>query len=359
MATAQQLKYPTPRNATDVTKLLTNLDLPIPDRDGFVAISLVEGTRFSETVASLANSLPGSERSSDYVRNVLAATHPDTRRALMDAGYPQVDLSILIDIAKREGRSFRHAVSMLTSTGASDERDLAVNYLRGLASEYGLDLQSADVSSLGVCQASRGPVDTGESCKPSSSSLGQDKRIAAIANKPQLQQTKGRSNEGAGTEYGESIHVYAGSAAICFAEVQTRQGGKSTVVVEVAKAEGGQYAWKDKIIFMLTLSELPLVLGVFLGYLDKLELKGHGNNQEKALSIDNQGNQFFLKIITRGQPPRAVPIPAMDSYQIVCLLLAQMQRNDHHLPVAIIMQLAKHICDMHSAPRANPGGRHD
>lgn len=361
MTMAQQLKYQIPRNATDITKVLTDLDLPIPDRDGYVAISQVEGVRFSEAVAAFANKSPGSERSSEYVRNVLAATHPDTRRALISAGYPQVALSILIDVAKREGRSFRHAVSLVTSMEAGDERDLAVNYLRGLASEYGFDLQSAAGSSLGVFPTSRGPADTEEDRTPSSSRPGHDKHTTEITSKPQLlQQTKGVANEGANTEYGESIHVYAGSAAICFAEAKTRQGGKSTVVVEVAKAVGEKYAWKDKSIFMLTLSELPLVLGVFLGYLDKLELKGHGSSQEKALTIDNQGNQFFLKIITRGQPPRAVPIPAMDSYQIVCMLLAQMQRNDLHLPIAIIMRLARHICGMYRTPRSVPGAsRHD
>lgn len=156
-------------------------------------------------------------------------------------------------------------------------------------------------------------------------------------------------------KWGESFHAYGGKAALCFTECETRNGGKPTVMVEVARAANGGFDWASKTAVMFTVSELPLVLGFFTGELNALELKGHGAQKEKSVTFANQGNQFFISFIVRGQSPRAVPMQPKDSYPVIAMLLRQMLRVDTFLTASLVLQLSKNICGMHAAGRTGGG----
>ena len=188
----------------------------------------------------------------------------------------------------------------------------------------------------------------------------------ATQSTPQQQEPEGlqAANRGSGTDpakrlFGDSFHIYGGKAVVCVSESTTLTGNKATISFEVAQRTGeGKAQWQDKISLMLTPVEQPLCLGVFLGLLEKMELKGHGKQQEKALTIVNQGKQFFLTMIMRGQSPRAVPIPPEYAYPLVAMLMRQMQKNDPHMTSDLILQVTRQICEMRCAERRATGGTH-
>lgn len=348
--------FQVPRSAEGISEILKHLSLAIPDRAGYLAISQAEATKFSEAVTKVANKAPDSETILEYVRNVVAAAHPDARTAAAMTGYRAIEIVTLIDIAKREGRSFRNAVRMVLADGNRSEQGTALAYLQSLIEENGVSADGFGVATLNSDmlqtdvinkdqQQSRQSADNVHALRP------ENQRQDPPTSSSPAGQAQERQNDTAKKQYGESIHVYAGKAALCFAECMTRQEDKATLMIEVAQASGDVYNWQDKIMLMLTPSELPLVLGFFVGYLDKLELKGHGRQQEKAMTLTNQGNQFFITMIMRGQAPRAVPVPAKDSYPVLTMLLRQMLKNDPHLTAQLILQFSKRICDMHTAER--------
>lgn len=245
---------------------------------------------------------------------------------------------------------------MVLADGNRSEQGTALAYLQSLIEENGVSADGFGVATLNSDmlqtdvinkdqQQSRQSADNVHALRPEN-----QRQDPPTSSRP-AGQAQERQNDTAKKQYGESIHVYAGKAALCFAECMTRQEDKATLMIEVAQASGDVYNWQDKIMLMLTPSELPLVLGFFVGYLDKLELKGHGRQQEKAMTLTNQGNQFFITMIMRGQAPRAVPVPAKDSYPVLTMLLRQMLKNDPHLTAQLILQFSKRICDMHTAER--------
>jgi len=340
--------FPVPRSAEAITQLLRHINLDVPDRAGYLAISQSEGSRFAEAVAKVANKEKDAEAVLEYVRNVVAAAHPNARAAVSMTGFEGIQPIDLIDIAKKEGRSFRNALRLVLSGSERSEQATALAYLQNLIEEYGVG--SSDFC---PCPEPESPplMATPSDCLSDVTNI-RDFRQG-------LQPPAGAPFEPAvkaipptQEKWGESFHVYAGKAALCFSECKTKQDEKATVMIEAAKSNGDMYAWADKILVMLTISELPLVLGFFLGYLELLEIKGHGKQQEKAVTFANQGNQFFVTVLMRGHPPRAVPIPPKDSYTIITMFLRQMLKNDPFLSSALVMQLSKRICEMHVAKRS-------
>lgn len=157
----------------------------------------------------------------------------------------------------------------------------------------------------------------------------------------------GEGNENTDRKF-SSVHLYGGKAAFCFSPDETRKGTSPTVRVETAKASGPrQYDWSTKVSFQLTVSELPLVFGVLYGFMPRVELNGHGAENEKSMSIEDQGGKFFFSMRVRGGTVYAIPSPAKDAFPIMTMLLEQMQKNAPGLPTAQILQIAKRVCDMY------------
>lgn len=345
-----------PRTAREVAELLKKLSLPVPDREGFVAISRSEGTKFTEAIAKVGRSDDTVDGQMDYVQNVLAASLPTTREIFSVLEH-SIEITTLIQIAKREGLSFRNAVNIVQS--GSDGKNEAEAYLFGLLEEYGaIDMPTND-RGFGYATFSSSDLEERKSDE-NRCNLGSAKAPLSVEETPDSPAGEGNQpQEVKRKQYGGSFHIYAGKAVMCMAETLTRAEDKATVTIEVAQRTAeGKALWQGKYSLMLTVPEQPLVLGLFLGYLDKLEIKGHGSQQEKALTINNQGNQFFLTMIVRGHPPRAVPIPPEYAYCAVSMLIGQMRKNDPHMDAELIRRLSESICKMRCAERAQIGGHH-
>lgn len=346
-----QRAFPVPRSAEGITELLKHLNLVVPDREGYLAISQTEGSRFATAVAKVANKSPDAEASLEYVRNVVLAAHPDARTAAAVAGFKSVEPMRLIDIGKKEGRSFRNAVRLVLAGGERSEQASALAYLQNLFEEYALPSDGLSFQSEPSVPVAVAPADAQrQQSEIREFPAKREDRIDQIT-QPTLVQKKPTAGESPAPQWGESFHVYGAKTALCFSECLTRQDEKATVMVEAAKSRGDSYDWATKLSLMFTVAELPLVLGLFMGYLDVLELKGHGKQNEKAVTLANQGNQFFISMIARGQPPRAAPMLAKDSYPVITMLLRQMGKNDPNLSADLILSITRRICDMHSADR--------
>ena len=336
---------------SEVMALLNDLGLRVPDREGFAAIRAAEGTKFSTALANLREPGSATESQRDYVESVVCAAAPQTREMFAQQGY-SADVVRLIEIAKSEGRSFRNAVSLVADGTNKRESKVAMDYLVGLLDEYGAAM----------------PFDMGDMHFPANDDQRErvQEREQVVTRGSPEQHTPAAPQQGATVApttatrtFGASVHVYGLKAALCVSETTMPNSTKATISFEVAqRTSEGKTLWQDKIALMLSAHEHPLCLGVFLGYLQKMEIKGHGRQQEKAMTIANQGNQFFLTMIVRGQSPRAVPIPAEYAYPLVAMLIGQMQKNDSHLTQDLILQVTKSICDMRVAERRVQGDHH-
>lgn len=128
----------------------------------------------------------------------------------------------------------------------------------------------------------------------------------------------------------DQAKVHGAHAALTFVADETR-AGEPTVTIECASREGtGEraYAWKDKLRFQLTASELQLVTCLLLGAPNELTFRNHG---EKWCSIVQQpvGKYAGVIRITMGQSgagaktPRTVAIDFASLGPVAALCLRQ------------------------------------
>ncbi|WP_197513429.1 hypothetical protein [Acidihalobacter aeolianus] len=160
-------------------------------------------------------------------------------------------------------------------------------------------------------------------------------------------------------EYGLSMHVYGGSAALCFEEDETRgserKDGVATLQIHAAKATGvRQYNWTNKIIIQLTRNELPIVAAIFLGLMKACEFKSHGPDKDKGFSIDHQVEKIFIKVWRKGMSC-AVPVELPDAYHVSTLLMRQLQKNAPWLSAGEVMSLLRGTV-ANQTEKPTPGG---
>jgi hypothetical protein len=139
----------------------------------------------------------------------------------------------------------------------------------------------------------------------------------------------------------ENVHVYGSAGALSF-EADSTRGGSHTVRLEGATSSGQRvYAWADKVAVQFTAKELPVVLGVLLGWIPSASFKAHGEKKEKGFSLERQdGGKVFARVWKPGRAV-AVPIFAMDLYPVVTLLVRQMARNEPDLGVDGVLGIVR------------------
>ena len=339
-----------PQTIAEVKATLEKLDLPVPDREGLEVIRRMEGNRFLDALANaapLAKHQSGADQTQlEYLANIVTAAHADTRAIIKEIGY-QSDIALLMNVVKREGRSFREALRLTKAGESQGEVAAARSYLSDLMEQYGAVAHSDflglgdDLPSIAFEQSSHDATSQ-RICEPKDTAKHAEPTARRTETAPSTATPESR-------QYGESVRVFAGKAALCVTENTTPSGGKNTVTFEVAQTDSqGKAQWNNKVALMLTIPEQVLVLGVLRGFLSKVELKGHGTQHDKAMTLVSQGDRFFLTMIKRGQPPRALPVPAAYAYPIITMLINQMKRNDPHLSVEALERIVRDLCVMHS-----------
>ena len=134
----------------------------------------------------------------------------------------------------------------------------------------------------------------------------------------------------AGTRRFDQAKVHGAHAALTFVADETR-AGEPTVTIECALSTDGNdrtYAWKDKLRFQLTGTELQLFACLLLGSIGELSFRNHG---DKWCHVVRQNNGKYAGSIrmTLGQnnagqtAPRTVAIDFANLGPVAALCLRQ------------------------------------
>ena len=360
-----------PKTAKEAQEMLRAAGLPELTPTVIAEIVSKEGEDFKQALATVAQGNVDRENPSlRYLLQIIGACVPATRAVLERLGLRGVALSALIEISKAEGRTFAQAIRAINGNEMSAENAHVRQYLTRVVSPHATaspedhapttatPSQSAPHPNAPQPQ-SRTEAPTRQSHPQSSQHAQRQGSVTPFParerherrNAGSGQPTTSRASQASGEAPDRrftSVHLYAGKAALCFSPDETRKDTSPTVRVEAAKVSGPrQYDWGSKVSFQMTVSELPLVFGVLYGLIPKVDLTGHGVENEKSMSIEEQGGKFFFSMRVRGGTIYPVPVPAKDAYPIMTMLLEQMQKNAPGLPTAQIIQLAKRVCDMY------------
>ena len=99
--------------------------------------------------------------------------------------------------------------------------------------------------------------------------------------------------------------------------------GIATVNLDIAPNQGSQVDWSHKITLQLSDTELPVLAAVCLGYLPSAQFK----RPTKGIYIERQDNKLFVSASQGAGNQFALPIPIGQTFQIGCLLLAQLKQQ--------------------------------
>jgi len=152
------------------------------------------------------------------------------------------------------------------------------------------------------------------------------------------------------------VHVWATSAALKFELSPLRKAQEDedaplqySVQLEGAKKRDGRADWEHKIIFQLTVRELPLVAAFLLGYAgEQIALHNHGPNADKSLTLQDQKGKIFCRLLEAGAVV-PVPIDAMDVYRCAEIALAALHLNRPSCPPEMQLAMLRRVGTMYQA----------
>ena len=114
------------------------------------------------------------------------------------------------------------------------------------------------------------------------------------------------------------------------------------VAEEIPGLEAQLATLSRELTFMLLPTELAGVMAVLCGIIDKLEFRNHGEDKDKSLCIEHQGNCVFLKIL-HARRAVAVPITPEDAMRMAALTLRQLRLNHFGLGGQEVLALVRSV----------------
>lgn len=157
-------------------------------------------------------------------------------------------------------------------------------------------------------------------------------------------------------EYAQQAKAFGGKAALCVEADAARFRDTPTVRFELALAVAEkEYDWGNKLSIQVTRTELPNVCAVFLGMLPRYEMKNHGPDSSKWLSMEHQGAVIFVKGGAKDAGIRALPIGAGDATYIAALMLTQLQAALGGLAMPGVLMIVRNVAAAMTAEGAARG----
>ena len=150
--------------------------------------------------------------------------------------------------------------------------------------------------------------------------------------------------QGQQRDYGPVAKVFGSKSALTVQCDKTASGELPTIQIDAAKSIGERkYDWNNKLVFQNTVAELPQCLSVLLGVTKKVELKNHGPEKNKTLSIEFQGDKVFWKMQGKDHF-HTIPITPADTFRLTSLYIRQIQANNPWLRTATdVIMMIKHM----------------
>lgn len=308
-----------PQTLKEAGAIIRTLNMPLPPVDRLMSLARMESVSLKDDLYQAINQMGDWERSKQRAFCALNACTEWFESNLARLGH-ELTLEDRVTKAVAYGPELISLVQRAAL--ATDEGDKAKRTLQSIiAGEKPASVAPAYVAT----PAQPAPPPPAPAQKPT---------VAPPASSPAASE-----NEDAEKKWFQ-VHVYGGKAAACFSADTKRNSNTRTVRIETAESNGMRsYAWENKIAVQLSVKELPLVLGVLMGWLPAYKAEGHGENNDKGFTIERQEGKFFLSMFAKGQKARALPVPPGDAYCITSLLLRQMVANDPHLTSAEVLKL--------------------
>ena len=318
-----------PRTLKEAGAIIRSLSLPLPPVDRLMTLARMESVPLKDDLYQAINQMGEWERSKQRAFCALNACTDWFEANLASLGY---ELTLEERVAKAVAYGPDLIGTVQRAALATDEGDTAKRMLRSILSGTPSTPAPTTENPSSVGRADAATSRTSQTDPPERKLASPSTGIPASA-PPQA------AGDDADKKY-VHVHVYGGKAAACFSADTKRNSTAQTVRIETAEATAPRaYAWDNKIAIQLSVKELPLVLGVLMGWLPAYKVEGHGENHDKGFSIERQEGKFFLSMFTKGKNARALPIPPGDAYCVTSLVLRQMVANDPHLTSAEVLKL--------------------
>ena len=349
-------------NAITYQQSIRALSLPVPDSHTLFDIFDIEGDSIVKAVDAFK---AGNERAKNYLKGILYAVTPATKERLTRRGLIVPGMGVLISIGRHEGPGFSVKLKAWDESG-QDNCDEA-RYVRLTLARYLEQASRSGTSPVAALPATAlsaavgtgspaqaRPASTMPPARPAMSTAGRqiDQPRAQLrpeelnqADRPSADiawpENESESGPGPDDERYKSFHVYGGKFAACFSEDRS-QRGIHTIRVEATEANGQRtYNWKNKVAIQLSQRELPLMLATLMLWTSKFEAKGHGQNNEKWMTLEAQPGKLYLSVQSKGTGARGVAIAPGDAYPITTMIVKQMLANDPFLTADLVFKLAK------------------
>jgi len=145
----------------------------------------------------------------------------------------------------------------------------------------------------------------------------------------------------------EGIHIYGGRAALKI-ELDALKSDEDetqryTVQLEIAPAKAVRsYDWTRKIPFQFTKKELPMLAAVLLGYVPSLEIGNHGPENDKAISIVDQGTNLLVKV-KQGAKTLMIPVEPADAHAWTMVCLLALKKNHPEIDGTLLLETVRRL----------------
>ncbi|MCZ9640379.1 hypothetical protein [Pseudomonas putida] len=302
-------------DAQSASAKLSSLRIPIPSSDVLDEVYQSEGDALSDAIE---RAQAGDHTALHYLKGIFFTILPGCVERIRVANLPQPSLPVLINIGKVEGPKFSQQLKQWSDSGCADSdigRYLCDTY-RSLHQQFSCPEEQEVLIEAAEIQSSEEPA------------------------------TSELSSESADKKTFVTRHVYGAKVALCF-QSDTTRSGEHTIRIEAAEATASRtFNWAEKISIQLSGRELPGVLATFMQMQTKFDGKGHGAQNEKWFTIENQPGKVFISVNTKGRAPRSVPIGPGDCFGVVTLLIEQMLKNAPYLSADTLLNLVQRTAQM-------------
>ena len=332
-----------PETLRQAKAILSHLNFDdVPD-ETLKSIAAIEGQRFKEAITALANHYGEDlETKNAYVRAVVEVASQKTAEIIEHTlGFEPIDQQTRLTINKEEGAVFHAAIRAVAKKGADAVNE--TNYLNRVLCGYPKKSRLAT------------------SARPIPQIIPQTRKAAPIEVAKSIARSipdrlvTTEQEETDSERPFENTHIYGGKGAICLTADTIRKTNKPTIRIEGANANGDRnYDWRNKIAIQLSIGEMVLLYGVLMGYLQKLEVSGHGDANEKGFVIEDQGKNYFISMFCKGRAPCAVPAKAKDIHVALGLIWDQIKANNPTQSDETMQMHIKRTCEKHALDAAVP-----
>ena len=174
-----------------------------------------------------------------------------------------------------------------------------------------------------------------------------------LTNNQQYQEQDPQNNSENERDY-TMFPVYSKRAALQFKLSETRKSQGRNFSFDTIMIEGAvrinpndhsdkRYDWSKKLSVQIMLTELPVVIAVFLGITTSCQFMNHGQNKDKGFNFERQEDGLFASVFHKGGS-MAVKMDWPTTLNIGNFMLAQYTSNFAGLGSDIILRNINRMC---------------